>query len=105
MTEYSNVLPSLAASSNNQFIRTGWHKTRYIGGGYTNFKPGQYTELAEAWLYIEADDPDEAQNFALDKLIFAGEHTSDEYYGFMNGAAQTGRLAAQVVLQSILQEA
>lgn len=104
MTEYSNVLPSLAASSNNRFIRTGWHKTRYIGGGYTNFKPGQYTELAEAWLYIEADDPDEAQNFALDKLIFAGEHTSDEYYGFMNGAAQTGRLAAQVVLQSILQE-
>jgi monoamine oxidase len=27
------------------------------------------------------------------------EQLSDEYYGFMNGAAQTGRLAAQVILR------
>lgn len=104
MTEYDNVLPGLAANSNGRFVRTAWHRTPYIAGGYTNFKPGQYTELAEEWLYIEAEDPEEAQNFAVDKLVFAGEHTSDEYYGFMNGAAQSGRLAAQVVLQSILQE-
>jgi monoamine oxidase len=32
-------------------------------------------------------------------LVFAGEQLSDEYYGFMNGAAQTGRLAAQVILR------
>jgi hypothetical protein len=30
-----------------------------------------------------------------------GEHLSDAYYGFMNGAAETGRLAAQVVLNKI----
>lgn len=104
MREYSNVISGLSGVSNGKFVRTGWHNTRYIGGGYTNFKPGQYTELAEEWLYIEADDPEEAQEFALDNLIFAGEHTSDEYYGFMNGAAQSGRLAAQRVLRSLLQE-
>ena len=102
--EYSNVIPGLSYASNGKFVRTAWHNTPYIGGGYTNFKPGQYTELAEEWLYIEADDPEEAQHFAVDNLVFAGEHTSDEYYGFMNGAAQSGRLAAQYVLQSILQE-
>jgi monoamine oxidase len=36
-------------------------------------------------------------------LIFAGEHLSDAYYGFMNGAAETGRLAAQVVARRILE--
>ena len=34
-------------------------------------------------------------------LLFAGEHTSDEYYGFMNGAAQTGRLAAEAALRRL----
>jgi len=101
MGEYSNVIAGLANVSNGKFVRTSWCTTQYIGGGYTNFKPGQYTELAEEWLYIEADDPEEAQEFALDNLIFAGEHTSDEYYGFMNGAVQSGRLAAQRVLRTL----
>jgi monoamine oxidase len=35
----------------------------------------------------------------VDNLIFAGEHFSDEYYGYMNGGAQTGRLAAAVALR------
>jgi monoamine oxidase len=34
-------------------------------------------------------------------LLFAGEHTSDEYYGFMNGGAQTGRLAAEAALRKL----
>ena len=33
--------------------------------------------------------------------MFAGEHLSDAYYGYMNGAAETGRLAARVVLTKI----
>jgi monoamine oxidase len=35
------------------------------------------------------------------RLVFAGEHLSDEYYVFMNGAAQTGRLAAELVAQQL----
>ena len=31
-------------------------------------------------------------------VIFAGEHLSDAYPGYMNGGAQTGRLAAQSVI-------
>jgi hypothetical protein len=36
--------------------------------------------------------------------VFAGEHLSDAYYGYMNGAAETGRLAARVVLNRIEEE-
>jgi monoamine oxidase len=32
-------------------------------------------------------------------LVFAGEHLSDGFYGFMNVAAETGRLAATFVLR------
>ena len=41
--------------------------------------------------------------FQSSRLVFAGEHTSDEYQGYMNGAAQSGRLAAKAVLDLITQ--
>lgn len=31
-------------------------------------------------------------------VVFAGEHLSDAYPGYMNGGAQTGRLAAQSLI-------
>jgi monoamine oxidase len=47
----------------------------------------------------KSDELSERQNVHVGNLVFAGEQLSDEYYGFMNGAAQTGRLAAQVILR------
>ncbi|MCC6459673.1 MAG: FAD-dependent oxidoreductase, partial [Saprospiraceae bacterium] len=35
------------------------------------------------------------------RLYFAGEHTSTEYWGFMNGAAETGRRVAEKVLKKM----
>lgn len=99
--EYDALLPGLAAHSNGLFVRSNWHTMAGIYGGYTNFKPGQYTGFASQWMYVESDDPDKVQNVHVDRLVFAGEHTSDEFYGFMNGAAQTGRLAAQWILHDI----
>ncbi|MFZ4677870.1 MAG: FAD-dependent oxidoreductase [Nodosilinea sp.] len=37
------------------------------------------------------------QRVGVGNLAFAGEPFSDEYYGYMNGAAQTGRLAAMAI--------
>ncbi|TVQ17396.1 MAG: hypothetical protein EA367_17675 [Leptolyngbya sp. DLM2.Bin15] len=45
---------------------------------------------------LPEDDPEERQQVAFGNLIFAGEHLSDAYYGYMNGAVETGRLAAGV---------
>jgi monoamine oxidase len=94
------VMSGAKAAATGAFYRTNWGNDRYIGGGYTSFKPGQYLEFGE-FLYIESDDPEERQDVYVGNLVFAGEHLSDEYYGYMNGGAQTGRLAAEVVTSRI----
>ncbi|MCZ6873732.1 MAG: FAD-dependent oxidoreductase [bacterium] len=50
---------------------------------------------------IQADDPAECQDVHVYNLVFAGEHLSNAFYGYMNGAAQTGRLAAAVIVGRI----
>lgn len=59
-----------------------------------------FTEFGE-FLYIESEEPNERQDVNAGNLVFAGEHLSDEFYGFMNGSAQTGRLAAEVVARKM----
>ncbi|QDL10593.1 FAD-dependent oxidoreductase [Brasilonema octagenarum UFV-E1] len=83
-------------AATDKFLQTQWTRDPFTKGSYTQFKPGQLTEFAK-FLYVEADDPKERQDVNVGNLVFAGEHLSDEFYGYMNGAAQTGRLAAQVV--------
>ena len=34
-------------------------------------------------------------------VVFAGEHLSDAFPGYMNGGAQTGRLAAAAILAGL----
>jgi monoamine oxidase len=98
--QFNTVIPGASAAANNKFSRTAWSTDLFSRGGYTNFKPGQYLEFSE-FLYIESDDSAERQDVHVGNLVFAGEHLSDEFYGYMNGAAQTGRLAAEVVLKRI----
>lgn len=69
---------------------------------YVNFRPGQLTAFAE-FLYIDSADIRERQDVHVGNLVFAGEHLSNAFSGFMNGAAETGRLAANVVLRRIRQ--
>lgn len=92
------MLPGAKAAVSDRFFRTDWTQDPYVQGSYSTFKPGQYTEFGE-YLYIESDNPEERQDVHVGNLVFAGEHLSDEFYGYMNGAAQTGRLAAAVVVK------
>jgi monoamine oxidase len=87
-------------AATGQFIHTGWTKSPLTTGGYANYKPGQLTQFGSLF-WVDSDNPDERQQVNAGNLIFAGEHLSDAYYGFMNGAAQTGRLAANLVLEKI----
>jgi monoamine oxidase len=93
-------IPGLKQAANQHFLQTQWAGDRFVRGAYTNFKPGQYTAFSD-FLYVESDKPEERQDVAVGNLIFAGEHLSDSFYGFMNGAAQTGRLAAEVVIRQV----
>lgn len=96
---FENVIPGAKNATNGKFFRTQWTKDPLTKGAYSSFQPGQITDFAD-FFYVESDDSEERQDVNVGNLIFAGEHLSDEFGGYMNGAAQTGRLAAEVVLRS-----
>jgi monoamine oxidase len=100
VSRLNNFIPGASGAATGHFIKSGWTKSPLTTGGYANYKPGQLTRFGSLF-WIESDIPDERQQVNAGHLIFAGEHLSDAYYGFMNGAAQTGRLAAHLVLEKI----
>jgi monoamine oxidase len=95
---FEALVPGAKAAATGRFLRTCWTRSPLTRGGYTSFKPGQLTTFGDL-LWVESDDLEERQEVRAGNLVFVGEHLSDEFYGFMNGAAQTGRLAAGVVLR------
>jgi monoamine oxidase len=100
LQRFETAIPGAQKAATGKFLRTQWSQNPLIKGAYTSFKPGQLTEFQE-FFYVESNKPGERQDVHVGNLIFAGEHVSDAFYGFMNGSAQTGRLAALVVLRSL----
>lgn len=100
LEHFAQIIPQAKSTATGKVLRTNWSRDPLIKGGYTNFQPGQYTEFSE-FRYIESTVPEERQQVAFGRLIFAGEQFSDEFYGYMNGGAQTGRLAAEVITANI----
>ena len=83
---YPGVRAAALASS---AARMHWPTHRFTLGSYACYRPGQWTTLAGA------------EGLAAGNLFFAGEHCSREFQGFMNGGAQTGRVAAEVILHRL----
>ena len=63
-----------------------WEKDPWARGGYAFFDP-QFDPRWRDWLARPAG-----------RVLFAGEHTSIRWQGYMNGAVQTGQRAAEEVL-------
>ena len=59
-----------------------WEADPWARGGYAFFDP-QFDPRLRAWLARPAG-----------RVVFAGEHTSDRWQGYMNGAVESGRRAA-----------
>lgn len=81
--------PGAVAAHNKNASGFYWPGYAYAKASYTCLKPGQYTAFGGA------------QSEPAGNLYFAGEHCSYEFQGFMNGAAQTGRLAAEDILKRL----
>lgn len=80
------VFPGILSARNGRYERFHWPTYPLSRGSYACYKPGQWTTIAGA-------------EFApVGSLHFAGEHCSYDFQGFMNGAAETGRRAAEAVL-------
>lgn len=90
------AVPGLTDAATIWQRRTNWTNDRFSRGGYSCFKPGQLTRYAGLFWLEEGGKA--VQSPVVGPLVFAGEHLSDAWPGFMNGGAQTGRLAAAAVL-------
>ncbi|AQR74601.1 NAD(P)/FAD-dependent oxidoreductase [Sphingomonas sp. LM7] len=90
------AIPGLEAASSGPFARTNWHMQALTLGAYVNFRPGQISRFARL-LCVESDNPAERHVPAAGRIYFAGEHLSEAYPGYMNGGAQTGRVAAEAI--------
>ena len=88
------VLPGLPAP-NGRIRRTQWSQDPLTRGAYVNFGPGQYSRFG-ALLTVEEEG--RARASQAGPLLFAGEWLSDAWPGYMQGAVQTGRIAAETAL-------
>ncbi|MEJ0063432.1 MAG: FAD-dependent oxidoreductase [Alphaproteobacteria bacterium] len=95
------IAPGAKADANGQYFMTNWTEGRLTRGAYSSYRPGQLTEFRE-YFWVESDHPEQRQAVHAGNLIFAGEQLSDEHFGYMNGAAQTGRLAADFIMRSLI---
>jgi len=82
---------------NERVRRTRWCDDPMTRGAYVGFRPGQLTRFGSL-MTKELPEGDSAGGFGA--ILFAGEWLSDAWPGYMNGAAQTGRIAANAAWQS-----
>ncbi|MFB9310378.1 monoamine oxidase [Agromyces hippuratus] len=79
------IFPGMTAAYTGKSYRDFWWANPWSKGSYTVLRPGQYTTLFGAGSTPEGN------------VHFAGEHTSVEYFGFLNGAVVSGERAAKAV--------
>lgn len=87
--ELNRVFPGIATKFDDKRAVMNWLEYKFTGGSYTCPLVGQYTTLLKV-----AGEPELGG-----RLIFAGEHTSGEFSGFMNGAVQSGNRAARAIIE------
>ncbi|TDH21419.1 FAD-dependent oxidoreductase [Segetibacter sp. 3557_3] len=89
LNQLEEMWPGCKSAHNGNVKRMHWPTHPFTKGSYACYKVGHYTTIRGA----------EAK--PVGNFFFAGEHCSSYYQGFMNGAAETGRLAAQGILKAV----
>jgi monoamine oxidase len=98
LAAFDLAAPGTAAAAEARFHATAWADDPWTRGAYTTFRPGQVTAFADtAWR--DGGGPEDQTEVRVGGLLFAGEHLSLDWYGYMNGAVETGRLAAASLLR------
>ncbi len=87
--ELARYVPASERAWNGRVIRNAWDRNPWSLGSYALVKPGQYT----SFYGVEAE--------ARGNVHFAGEHTSIESQGYLNGGVESGMRAAGEVLASL----
>ncbi|MEO6785811.1 MAG: NAD(P)/FAD-dependent oxidoreductase [Chthoniobacteraceae bacterium] len=87
--EIQKVFPTLAGQWDGNREIMNWPKIKWVKGSYSAPLRGQYTWIYEAAASVELNGA----------LHFAGEHTSSQSAGFMNGGVESGQRAAKEVIE------
>jgi monoamine oxidase len=83
------VMPGITAAWDGRATVDAWPTYPWTKGSYSYWKPGQYTRFAGA------------EGEASGSCHFAGEHTSQDFQGYLNGAVESGERAAAEVLAAV----
>lgn len=89
MPEFERLVPGATKLKNGNIHRFHWPTYTFSRCSYSCYRVGQWTSLGGTEIT------------PVGRIFFAGEHCSSDYQGFMNGAAETGRLAAEAVLAAL----
>jgi monoamine oxidase len=81
------VLPGATAQWNGKAVRDYWTGYAWTKGSYSYWKAGQYTRFSGA-------EKERSGN-----CHFAGEHTSQDFQGYLQGAVESGQRAASEILK------
>jgi monoamine oxidase len=89
ISQLEPIYPGITKEFNITYQIADWPKQPYTLASYAAYKPGQVTTIRGA------------EGEPVGNLFFAGEHTSLEYQGYMNGAVESGERVADEVLKAI----
>jgi monoamine oxidase len=86
LQKWEQIYPGAIAQYSGKLARMHWPSYPHALGSYVCPRPGQYTSI----IGLEATP--------VGQIYFAGEHCGGEFSGFMNGAAKSGREAAEAIV-------
>ncbi|MBI2332570.1 MAG: FAD-dependent oxidoreductase [Chloroflexi bacterium] len=89
LSQVEPVLPGLTQRWNGKAIYNNWPAYKWTRGSYSFWKVGQYTQFSGA------------EREQQGNCHFAGEHTSVDFQGYLNGAVETGERAADEILAEL----
>lgn len=93
----ARILPGLPAP-NGRVRRTRWTEDPLTRGSYSTFAPGYVSRFGHLFA---VEEEGRTRVPRTGSLLFAGEWLSDAFPGYMTGAVQTGRIAAESVLAEL----
>ena len=89
LAQIEPLFPGITGKWNGKATLDFWKTQPWAEGSYSYWKVGQYTKFSG----VEKE--------AVGSCHFAGEHTSQDFQGYLNGAVETGYRAADEVLAAL----
>ncbi|WP_276485615.1 flavin monoamine oxidase family protein [Paraflavitalea pollutisoli] len=84
------VIKGIKQTYNDNHGVFNWSEYPFVQGSYACIQKGQWFRIDTA-----------AMMAPVEQIYFAGEHCSEAFQGFMEGGAETGRMAAEAILEVI----